>query len=294
MNSKDAAELWKISERRVRALCEGGRIPGAYLSGKTWIIPDNAEKPQHARPTERDLLNEIDTLKQRLDSFRPLTEGELKAILKNFTVEYTYNSNAIEGSTLSLRETELVIEGFTIGSKPLRDHLRAIGHKEAFDFVVGLVKEREPISERVIKEIHSIVLADMPQDKGVYRKWPVSLAGSTHIPPNPMLVPQKIEELLREYSLSSAHPVMRIAEFHLLFESIHPFIDGNGRTGRLIMNMELMKEGYPPIDIKFTDRKAYYRAFDNYHKTGRPTQMFKLIAKYLIGNQKRYLQAIGD
>ena len=202
-----------------------------------------------------------------MDGLRPLTEGELERLNEEFTVEFTYNSNAIEGNTLNLRETDLVLRGLTIDQKPLKDHLEAIGHKDAFDYVCELVKEQIPLSEQIIKQIHFLVLADKREDRGVYRRVPVRIMGATREPVQPYLIEPKMAELMIKYQESTEHTITKLARFHIEFEGIHPFIDGNGRTGRLLVNLELMKAGYPPIDIKFTDRNAYYDAFDEYLKS---------------------------
>ena len=231
-------------------------------------MEDSAEagKPEDGRyKSAENLLESIDRKKTELDSRRPLTEGEVERLTEEFVVEYTYNSNAIEGNTLTLRETDMVLRGLTIGQKPLKDHMEAAGHKEAFDFVRDLVKEQTPLSEGVIKQIHYLVLADKREDRGVYRKVPVRIMGAKHNLVQPYLIQPQMELLLEAYRNSTEHIIPRLARFHTEFEGIHPFIDGNGRTGRLLVNLGLMKAGYPPIDIKFTDRIAYYNAFDEYH-----------------------------
>lgn len=261
-----AAEKWNISERRIRVLCAEGKIPGAVQEGRGWRIPLDAQKPSDGRiKRAENLLSQIDGKKQLLDSLRPFTQGELERLNEEFVTEYTYNSNAIEGNTLTLRETDMVLRGLTIDKKPLSHHLEAIGHKEAFDYVVSLVQQNEPLTERIIKEIHYLVLADKKEDRGVYRRIPVTIMGAAHEPVQPYLIQPKMEQLLSDYSNNEAHIVSRLARFHIEFEAIHPFIDGNGRTGRLLVNLELMKAGFPPIDIKFADRVSYYNAFDEYH-----------------------------
>ena len=179
MNVKEVAKKWNISDRRVRTLCVNGKIDGAYRVGKSWFIPDSADKPKDGRiKTQESLITLIEKKKIELDSRRPLTEGEVQRLYEDFMVEYTYNSNAIEGNTLTLRETDMVLRGLTIDQKPLKDHLEVVGHKDAFYFVVDLVKEKEELTEYVIKQIHSLVLADKPMDKGTYRKVPVRILGA--------------------------------------------------------------------------------------------------------------------
>lgn len=295
MTVKQASEKWGISDRRVRILCAEGKIPGAYQEGRAWKIPIDAIKPADGRyKTKESLLSQIDRKKKELDGKRPLTEGELARLNEEFTVEYTYNSNAIEGNTLTLRETNLVLRGLTIDQKPLKDHMEAVGHKEAFDFVSELVKEKCEINERVIKQIHYLVLADKKDDRGVYRRLPVRIMGAAHEPVQPYLIVPKMEELLRNYLASEEHIVTKLARFHIEFEGIHPFIDGNGRTGRLLVNLELMKAGYPPIDIKFTDRIAYYNAFDEYHVKHNLKAMESLFAKYINERLDIYLKMLQN
>jgi len=277
-----AAEKWNISERRIRVLCAEGKIPGAVQEGRGWRIPLDAQKPSDGRiKRAENLLSQIDGKKQLLDSLRPFTQGELERLNEEFVTEYTYNSNAIEGNTLTLRETDMVLRGLTIDKKPLSHHLEAIGHKEAFDYVVSLVQQNEPLTERIIKEIHYLVLADKKEDRGVYRRIPVTIMGAAHEPVQPYLIQPKMEQLLSDYSNNEAHIVSRLARFHIEFEAIHPFIDGNGRTGRLLVNLELMKAGFPPIDIKFADRVSYYNAFDEYHVKHNLGAMEQLFAKAL-------------
>lgn len=295
MSVNEAAEKWGISDRRVRILCSEGKIPGAYRQGRAWKIPVDAVKPADGRyKSSESLLEMIDRKKIELDSRRPLTEGEVARLNEEFTVEFTYNSNAIEGNTLTLRETDLVLRGLTIDRKPLKDHMEAVGHKEAFDYVRELVKEQVPMSESIIKQIHYLVLADKKDDRGVYRRVPVHIMGAQHEPVQPYLIQPKMEQLMIDYGSSTEHIVTKLARFHIEFEGIHPFIDGNGRTGRLLVNLELMKAGYPSIDIKFTDRIAYYNAFDAYHVKHDLSAMEKLFAGYVNERLDTYLQMLQD
>ena len=281
-----AAEKWGISPRRVRILCAEGKIDGVIRKGKLYMIPENAIKPLDGRRSKNNLILEIEHKKEKLAAMRPLTAGEVARLNEEFMIEYTYNSNAIEGNTLTLRETDMVLKGLTIDQKPLKDHMEAVGHKDAFYFICDLVKDRTPLSETVIKQIHSLVLADKPLDRGVYRKVPVRIMGATQDPVQPYLIEPKMYELMQQYAADERNIVEKLADLHITFESIHPFIDGNGRTGRLIINLELMKAGYPPIDIKFTDRMRYYDAFD--HRA----EMVKLFAEYLDKRLEQYLEVL--
>ena len=289
MTTKQAAEKWGISDRRVRTLCVNGQIDGAWREGKLWFVPDNAQKPADGRIRGKEtLLAQIERKKKELDGCRPLTEGEVARLNEDFMIEYTYNSNAIEGNTLTLRETDMVLKGLTIDQKPLKEHMEAVGHKDAFYFICDLVKDRTPLSESVIKQIHSLILADKPLDRGVYRRVPVRIMGAKQEPVQPYLIEPKMNDLMQQYAADERNIVEKLADLHIAFETIHPFIDGNGRTGRLIINLELMKAGYPPIDIKFTDRMRYYDAFD--HRS----EMVKLFAEYLNKRLDQYLEVLGD
>ena len=287
----EAAKKWGISTRRVRVLCSENRIEGVVRKGKSYRIPENALKPADGRAFNNMKISDefsaifmnIETRKSELARRRPLTQGELSRLREEFLVEYTYNSNAIEGNTLTLRETAIVLSGMTIDKKPLKEHLEVVGHRDAFLFVEQLVKEKTAYSESIIKQIHSLVLMDRLEDRGVYRRIPVTIMGAEYEPPQPYLIASKMEELVRKYAgnKKNMHIIERVARFHLEFESIHPFIDGNGRTGRLLLNLGLMQNGYPPIDMKFTDRRKYYDAFDSYHRNNDAGPMIKLVAGYV-------------
>lgn len=302
MKVAQAAEQWGISDRRVRILCQQGKIEGVIQKGRSYLIPACAVKPIDGRTLRHKgiseqylpLFSRIDRLKEQLDQRRPLTSGELQRMQEEFLVEYTYNSNAIEGNTLTLQETALVLEGVTIDRKPLKDHLEAVGHKDAFLYVQELVKDRVPFSENIIKRIHTLVLMDRPDDRGIYRRIPVRIMGAYHTPPEPMLVPEQMEKLIAEFSKKKLHPIESAALFHLKFEGIHPFIDGNGRTGRLIMNLFLMQNGYPPINVKFADRKRYYEAFDSYYRDNDDSAMVKMVAEYVEERLSKYVNSTKE
>ncbi|MFI3229263.1 MAG: Fic family protein [Bacillota bacterium] len=290
MTIKETSQKWGISDRRVRVLCAEGKVLGAYKQGRIWIVPIDAKKPHDERCKNSVCSpDQIADKKALLNSKRPFTDGELKRLREQFLVEFTYNSNAIEGNTLTLRETDLVLRGLTIDKKPLKDHLEIVGHKEAFDYVMELVQNKAPLTERIIKEIHHLVLADNKQDRGVYRRVPVMIMGAKNTPAQPYLIQSKMEELLASYARLEEPIARKMARFHIEFESIHPFIDGNGRCGRLLVNFELMKAGYPPINIKFADRHAYYDAFDAYHSTKNLQAMERIMAQYINERLDNYL-----
>lgn len=290
-----AAEKWGISPRRVRMLCAEGKIEGAVQKGKIYMIPENAQKPADGR-VKYNIFADIESKKARLSERRPLTEGEVERLREEFMIEFTYNSNAIEGNTLTLKETALALEGMTIDQKPLKDHLEAVGHRDAFLYVQDIATKDIQLNESVIKNIHSLVLINRPEDKGTYRRIPVRIMGAYTEPLQPYMVQPAMEGLLIENNkrTETMNIIERIARFHLEFEGIHPFIDGNGRTGRLIMNLDLIRNGYPPINVKFTDRKRYYEAFDAYYRDNDATKMTALIAEYVNERLDEYLAVLEN
>ena len=242
-------------------------------------------------------FTKIDALQDKLKSLRPLNQAELRRLHEDFMVQNTYDSNAIEGNTLTLRETGLVLEGLTIAEKPLKMHLEVIGHRDAFEYMIKLADANEPLTERRIKEIHSLVMIHEAEIRGIYRNLPVIIRGAVHVPQQPYLVAPQMEALLADWETikSSKHIIEAVAEFHLRFEGIHPFLDGNGRTGRLILNLELIKAGLLPVNIKFTDRLKYYNCFDSYYGEACTVEpLARLIAEYEIGELERRIQIIEN
>ena len=292
----EAAQKWGISARRARILCAEGKVEGVIRKGNLYMVPETAIKPLDGRRSKNNVIAEVDYKKEKLEAQRPLTAGEVERLREEFMIEFTYNSNAIEGNTLTLKETALALEGMTIDKKPLKDHLEAVGHRDAFLYVQDIAKKDTPLSENEIKNIHSLVLMNRPDDKGVYRRIPVKIMGAYTEPVQPYMIEPKMAELINNDNerKGAIHDIERIARFHLEFEGIHPFIDGNGRTGRLLMNLELIRCGYPPINVKFTDRKRYYDAFDAYYKDGNPNKMIDLIAEYVNERLGEYLAVLGN
>ncbi len=239
----------------------------------------------------------VDELKIRLGEMRPLNEAEIKKLRDEFIVENTYNSNAIEGNTLTLRETALILQaGITIAEKPIKEHLEAIGHRDAFEYIITLAEEKAEITERAIKDVHALVLMNDAKNRGVYRNVSVAIMGAQHTPPPFYLVPEQLAALIADYAdmKREKHIIEAVAEFHLRFEGIHPFIDGNGRTGRLILNLELIKAGLLPINIKYADRRKYYDSFDDYYGNGHNTAtLARLIADYQVEELERYIAAVS-
>ena len=283
MTTKEAVEKWNISERRIRQLLQDGRIEGAVKVGNSWNIPIDAEKPVDKRIIKPDdnkfiidlddnYFDEVDSLKRELDSKSPMPKDTLK----------------------TLRETQVVLEGITVGGKSIKEHLEAINHEKAILFLDDLVKDNEPISEWNIKNIHQLILKDIDNENaGRYRKENVTIKGATHIPPDYLKVPELMEKLILTYNTwSEYHPIIQAALLHGELVKIHPFVDGNGRTSRLLMNLDLMNSGYNPVIIKKESRLKYYEALDKAHTTGNYTDFVKLVTKLEVEMLKKYLELL--
>jgi len=209
------------------------------------------------------MFKEVELLKAKLDALRPLPEHTVKSLHEQLVLEWTYNSNAIEGNTLTLKETKVVLEGITIGGKTMREHFEAINHSEAIAYVEAVVAGEEPFSERLIKLIHQLVLKNIDDvNAGIYRNQNVVISGAEHRPPEHFLVLDEMSALTRWYASFVGHPIERAIRLHVDFVKIHPFVDSNGRTARLLMNFELMKSGFLPVVIKAKNRLMYYEALD--------------------------------
>lgn len=244
----------------------------------------------------KPLLKQIDEKKQLLDMKKPFSRHTLKSMREHLIVEWTYHSNAIEGNTLTLSETKVVLEGITVGGKTLREHLEIMNHREAIYYLEELVSKQEEVTEWTIKNLHGLILKGIdPENAGVYRKENVLISGARHLPPDYVKLQDQMIELLDWYKNKSLdlHPVQRAAILHSLFVKIHPFVDGNGRTARLILNMELMRNGYVPIVIKKEERAKYYAALDESHVTGDYTDFTMFVAEIEDQSLEFYLKVVS-
>ena len=242
------------------------------------------------------MFDTIDQKKRKIEKKRPLPKNTLKSLREKLFLEWTYNSNAIEGNTLTLSETKVVLEdGITIGGKTLKEHLEVVNHKEAINYMEDIITKDEKLSERQIKKIHYLILKGIDDENaGKYRSEKVVISGAEHIPPAPLLIDDQMEELINWYNdkSSTLHTIERAARLHTDFVKIHPFIDGNGRTARILLNFELMKAGYPIIIIKNEDRVRYYESLDKAHTTGDYSDFIDLVSKALNSSLDLYLDTI--
>ncbi|MFV8341940.1 Fic family protein [Flavobacterium sp. XS2P39] len=247
--------------------------------------------------TLQKTLDEIDALKTKLAGFG---QFDSHRITKALELEYTFESNRIEGNTMTLYETVLVInEGQTISGKSMREHLEVINHQEAIAYIKDLMQKNTSINEREVLSIHNLILRGIhPQDAGHYRKVEVMIQGSAHMPPQPFLVPKEMEDFFIwfETNKNNLHPILLAAEIHERLGTIHPFIDGNGRTSRLVMNLVLLQHGYVIANIRGDSdtRMQYYQALETAQNKNNKEDFFLFIAQMEKESLERYLSIIGQ
>ncbi|RUT43269.1 Fic family protein [Paenibacillus anaericanus] len=235
-------------------------------------------------------FDKIDELKKLFDLYRPLPKAALKSLQSAIAVDMTYNSNAIEGNTLTLSETKVVVEdGIAIGGKTVREHLEALNHYEAIEYVESIVDDAE-VGEDTIKNIHYLIMKGIDKEAaGSYRIANVIISGSEHVPPNHIQVPAEMEKLISWYDEAKMylHPVELAVQFHFKLVYNHPFRDGNGRTARLLMNLILMQFGYLLVIVKVSERVKYINALEKASTTGNVGDLLKLIIEYVEESFKK-------
>ncbi len=219
----------------------------------------------------QDILERVGARKAELDRLRPLPPAVAAKLKEYFDVEWTYHSNAIEGSSITLAETKVILaDGLTVKGKPLREHLEVINHKHAIDWVEASAASHEPLTEHTIRQIHALILRTInDEEAGRYRRISVRITGSNYVPPDPSAVPPLMHDFglwLNSQEAQALHPVELAALAHFKLVDIHPFVDGNGRTARLLMNLILLRNGYPPAIIRNEDRGRYYDLLEKAHQ----------------------------
>ena len=238
----------------------------------------------------------IDDLKKKLDLHRPFSPITIKNLSEDIILRWTYHSNAIEGNKLTLLETKVVLEGIAVGGKTLKDHFEAINHRNAIYYVEDIIRKEEPFSEWQICNIHQLILKNIDDDNaGRYHQQNVLISGATTTPPNYTLLNDKMAQLVDWYNIDAykLHPIERAAKVHADFVGIHPFIDGNGLTSRLLMNLELLKAGYPPCVITVENRLAYYEALDQWMAYGKIEAFIQLVSDAVLEGFKPYQVVLG-
>lgn len=241
------------------------------------------------------LLEAVDADKAMLDAVRPLPLHSLESLREKLTLEWTYHSNAIEGNTLTLRETKAALEGIAVEGKSLREHVEATNHRDAIFYVEDIVANDEVLSESRIRNVHRLLLKNIDEpEAGKYRRENVAIAGAGMAASDYLHLPDEMTALIDWYGQAGAmHPVERAAELHTRFAKIHPFVESNGRVGRLLLNLDLMKSGYPPAVIRDEDRLAYHDAIDDACVTGSFVQVTRLVAEAVQRTLAMYLALLG-
>ncbi|MFK7948384.1 MAG: Fic family protein [Saprospiraceae bacterium] len=246
------------------------------------------------------LCEQLTDLKKCLDSFRPLNLAQLKNLKEFYEVHYTYESNRIEGNTLTLQETYLVLnKGMTIGGKPLQDHVEAVNHRNAFQYIQEIAQSETDFSASVLLDIHDFILKNIDNhNAGKYRNVRVRISQSQHIPPNPLKVSDLMNRYFEQYETqkNTVHPVILAANMHERLVTIHPFIDGNGRTARLVMNLILLKNGYPITNISGENesRTTYYKALENVQMQKNLTAFQTYLLQECKTSLWNYIQLFAD
>ncbi|UCS93038.1 Fic family protein [Echinicola marina] len=277
----DSAEILALAESRVE-----------YLAGKQSLVLQKIPEEVLSK------LEKIDLLKEKWNNKRPLGAVQLQKMKEYFNVAYTFESNRIEGNTLTLQETHLVVnEGITIGGKSMREHLEAINHAEAVDYLEQLVVDKVDLYKRSLLDLHYLILKGIDKDNaGKFRTVPVRISGSKHIPPQPYLINKMMEDYFLHYQNQKKllHPVLLAAELHERLVSIHPFVDGNGRSSRLIMNLILVSNGYTIANLKGDNasRMGYYRALEAVQVNNDPVPFYHLVADAVLESLEQHLEMV--
>lgn len=278
-DEENPLEILEVAEARVEYL----------MSSSVFELPIFTDSVQQK-------LKIADDLKNNWQEKKPLNQTQLRKLKEYFAIKYTFDSNRIEGNTLTLQETQLVVnEGVTIGGKSMREHLEAINHTEAVDFVADMLVGKEDINKRNLLEIHRLILKSIDSENaGVYRKVPVRISGSAHTPPQPYLIEKMMEDFFYHYERqkNKLHPIILAAEMHERLATIHPFVDGNGRTSRLLMNFILLKNGYTLAILKGDTQSKldYFKALEEVQVNNNPNKFYEIIIDRLIDSLNEHIE----
>ena len=247
--------------------------------------------------TLQELLQKADSYKQKISSARPLAKEELKSLDNYFRIGFTYSSNALEGNTLTISETKILLEdGITVGGRPLKDCYEAVGHGAAYDFMLKLARQQDmKITEEIIRKLHRLFYQKVDAEQaGQYRSVQVYISGTEYVPPAPDEVPRLMEHLVNQIfsSRTTLHPIELAAMAHKRLADIHPFIDGNGRTARLLMNLILVNSGYGVVSIPPIWRNDYINALSVSNRLNDMDAFSKLIAECVIETERDYCRLL--
>ncbi len=248
-------------------------------------------------PSLHELLQKADSYKQKISSAKPLAKEELKSLDNYFRIGFTYSSNALEGNTLTISETKILLEdGITVAGRPLKDCYEAVGHGAAYDYMLNLARQQNlDITEETILNLHRLFYQKVNADEaGSYRTIQVYISGTEYIPPAPQDVPRLMKHLADQihFSQSTLHPVELAAMAHKRLVDIHPFINGNGRTARLLMNLILVSRGYGVVSIPPVLRNDYISALSASRHLNDMEPFSKLIAECVIETERDYCRLL--
>lgn len=261
-------------------------------------VVENRISYGRANYNDEKIIKQIDKLKKQLDTLRPLPKEQLENLDEYFRIQYTYDSNRIEGNTLTLQETALVVDkGITISGKSVHEHLEAINHSEAVELIADLVQNKTDLTEYILKQLHGLILRGINKtNAGKYRSVNVMISGSTHKPPEPFMLNKLMEDYFMFYELNkkTMHPVLLSAEMHERLVTIHPFIDGNGRTSRLIMNLILMQHGFPITNISGDkkNRLSYYNSLETAQVENNKIKFYDFISDAVFNSLNEFLKIV--
>lgn len=244
------------------------------------------------------LLQRVTRQQHTIAQARPLPQATLRSLLDDFLIRFAHDTTALEGNTLTLHETQVVLEhGIAIGGKTLREHLEVTNIASAWDALEQWVHGPDPLTESVIAHLHQLVMQGiLPDDAGHYRTVPVFIRGSRHVPPNPLRVPDAMTHFVQQFAhrSTSVHPIVFASEAHIQLAAIHPFVDGNGRVARLLVNGCLLRDAYPPASYPATSRADYLTTLEHAQITGNIDSFVRVTAEAVDWMQQRYLLAIGQ
>ena len=226
---------------------------------------------------------------------KQLPKEALESFDKSFEIEYTYNSTAIEGNTLSLIQTKAVLEdGISIGGKTLREIYEVVNHKKAFHFIKKCIADGKPLDENIVKDIHAMLMENILTG-GIYRTVNVRISGAKHKPPVPGEMYQQIKNFYADMSYRAESNAVEFAAWtHAEFVKIHPYVDGNGRTSRMIMNYQLMANGFLPVSIAKENRLEYFEVLESYAVTGELQPFIEMIASLEEQRLDEYLAIMAE
>lgn len=297
---KKLSKVYKITlkELQIEWLSEKiyKELDGEDFALEALMVAENKFSYGKKPSSDKAVVKKIDILKKQLDALRPLPKEQLLNLEDYYRIQYTYDSNRIEGNTLNLQETALVVDkGITISGKSVHEHLEAINHSEAVELIIDLVQNKTDLNEYILKQLHGLILRGINKhNAGKYRSVNVMISGSLHKPPEPFMLNKLMEDyfVFYENHKKVMHPVELAAEMHERLVTIHPFIDGNGRTSRLIMNLILLQHGFPITNISGDkkNRYAYYHTLEVAQVENNKSKFYDFVSNTVLNSLEEFLK----